>query len=162
MLGFIAYREDDLEKALDSFRKLLSLSADHVEGHYYVGMILQKQGDLRGAREAFEEALRVDPEHPGSNYNLGLLLAKEGERDPSQARFVAFRELAERRERLESLEERVRWDPNNARFYFDLGQEYSRQKRTREALQAFQRALEIDPDLAAAEVAIANLLGGGR
>ncbi len=161
MLGFLAYRLDEPEKALESFQKLLSLSADHVEGHYYVGMILQKQGNSDGAREAFEKALRVDPEHPASNYNLALLLAKKGERDQSEERLRTFRELAERRERLESLEERVRWDPNNARFYFDLGQEYSRQKRTREALQAFQRALEIDPDLAAAEVAIANLLGSG-
>jgi superkiller protein 3 len=159
MLGFVSYREDDPEKALASFRKLLELTPDHAEGRYYLGMSLQKLGDRPGAREAFEETLRIDPEHVGASYNLALLLAKEGEREESQKRLERFRELGERRERLAALEERVRWDPANAKFYLDLGQEYSRQKRTKEALQAFQRALELQPDLAAAEVAIANLLG---
>jgi tetratricopeptide (TPR) repeat protein len=159
MLGFVLYRQDRLEEALPAFRELLQRSPDHVEGLYYLGMILQKQGDFRQARESFEEALRLDPEHAAANYNLALLLGREGALEESRERLAVFRGLSERRERLESLEERVRWDPENARFFFELGQEYSRQKRNAEALQAFQRALDIEPDLAAAEVAIANLLG---
>jgi cytochrome c-type biogenesis protein CcmH/NrfG len=122
-------------------------------------MCFLKLGDRGGARQAFEETLRIDPEHASAVYNLALLLAREGEREDSQKRLEQFRELGERREQLAALEERVRWDPANAKFYLDLGQEYERQKRAKEALQAFQRALEIQPDLAAAEIAIANLLG---
>jgi tetratricopeptide (TPR) repeat protein len=159
MLGFVSYRQDDPEKALASFRKLLELEPDHAEGRYYLGMSLQKLGDREGARKAFEQVLGIDPEHVGSNYNLALLLAKGGELEESQRRRELFRQLTEGRDRLDTLEERVRWDPGNAKFYLALGQEYARLKRTKEALQAFQRALEIQPDLAAAEVAIANLLG---
>jgi tetratricopeptide (TPR) repeat protein len=158
MLGLVSYREDALDNAQDSFRRLLELSPNHAEGRYYLGMSRLKLGDRGAAREAFEETLRIDPEHVSAIYNLALLLAKEGERQESERRLAQFRELGERRQRVEALEARVRWDPGNARFHLDLGQEYSRQKRAKEALQAFQRALEIQPDLAAAEIAIANLL----
>lgn len=158
MLGLVSYREDAPEKALASFQKLVELSPDHAEGRYYLGMCLSRLGDLPGARTAFEEALRIEPDHASATYNLGLLLGKQGERERSRELLERFRELGERRERLFALEERVRWDPANARFHFELGQEYSRQMRTAEALQAFQRALEIEPDLAAAEVAIADLM----
>ncbi|HXV64130.1 MAG TPA: tetratricopeptide repeat protein, partial [Vicinamibacteria bacterium] len=141
-----------------SFQRLLLLEPRHAEAHYYVGMSHLKLGNHREAREAFEQTLLIDTDHVGANYNLGLLLAREGERDESEKRLERFRALGERRDRLQALEERVRWDPRNAKFHFELGQEYSRQKRTKEALLAFQRALEIEPDLAAAEVGIADLL----
>ena len=159
MLGLVSYREDALDQALASFRRLLELSPGHAEARYYAGMTLLKLGDRPAAREAFEETLRIDPEHVSAIYNLGLLLAREGERQESQRRLEQFRELGERRERLAALEERVRWDPGNARFHLDLGREYGRQKRPKEALQALERALEIQPDLAAAEIAIAEILG---
>jgi len=158
MLGLVSYRSDDPEGALASFQKLLELDPRHAEGNYYVGMILRKLGRDREAREAFENALRIDPNHVAANYNLALLLAKLGEHEASQKRLARFRELSESRERLEFLEERVRLNPVNARFYFDLGKEYAHQRRRREALQSFQRALELDPNLAAAEVAMTDLL----
>jgi cytochrome c-type biogenesis protein CcmH/NrfG len=122
-------------------------------------MTLLKLGDRASARGAFEETLRLDPEHVSAIYNLALLLGRDGERQESQRRLEQFRELGERRERLAALEERVRWDPGNARFHLDLGREYGRQRRPKEALQALQRALEIQPDLSAAEIAIAEILG---
>lgn len=159
MLGFVSYRQDAYEKAMESFRRLLELAPAHAEARYYLGMSLLKLGDRPGARRAFEETLRLDPDHVSANYNLALLLRREGEREESRERFERFRALTERRERLDALEERVRWDPTNAKFYFDLGREYARQKRTNEALRAFRRALELQPDFAAVEVAIADLLG---
>ena len=158
MLGFVSYRSDDPEAALASFEKLLALNPNHAEGSYYVGMILRKLGRDPEARAAFEGALRADPNHVAANYNLELLLAKLGEQEASREKLARFRELSEGRERLEFLEERVRLNPQSAAFYFELGQEYSRQRRRKEALQSFQRAIEIDPDLDAAEVAIADLL----
>ena len=162
MLGLVSYRQDDPQGALQSFRKLLEIEPDHAEGSYYVGLILQKLGERKEAREAFEHALRSDPEHVSANYNLALLLAKLGEKEESQRRLELFRELSERRERLDFLEERVRLNPTNAKYYFDLGEEHSRQGRTREALHAYQRTLEIDPNFAAADVAIKNLLSSSN
>ena len=56
------------------------------------------------------------------------------------------------------LEEQVRLNPKNPRYHLELGQEYARQNRNEEALRVLQRALEIDPNFAAAEVAITDLL----
>jgi tetratricopeptide (TPR) repeat protein len=159
MLGFVSYRENALEKARASFQRLLELDPAHAEARYYLGVCLLKLEDRAGARKAFEETLLRDPDHASANYNLALLLVRDGEEEEARKRFEQFRELGARRERLLALEERVRWDPMNAKFHFDLGQEYSRQNRTKEALQSLQRALEIEPGLSAAEVAIADLLG---
>ena len=49
--------------------------------------------------------------------------------------------------RIRDLQQTVWKNPEDARAYFNLGREYSRQQRYPEAIQAYQRAIAIEPGL---------------
>jgi tetratricopeptide (TPR) repeat protein len=136
------------QKALASFRKLIELEPEHAED--------ATPGASSSAITASEGSPRRDAclDHAERDLQPGLLLGDVSERAEKPRAIPQLGEGGEHLAALEGASAGIR----RTLVYHYLGQEYSRQKRKKEALQAFQRALEIQPELAAAEVAIAEIL----
>jgi tetratricopeptide (TPR) repeat protein len=111
------------------------------EGWYERGCDLE-DGAPDEAREAYRDALRLDPDHGGAHLNLGRLLHGAG--DPRAAELHYRLALAHRAHR-----------PLAA---FNLGVALEDQGLSDEALLAYARAIEADPELADAHHNLARLL----
>ncbi len=161
-LGVVAAREGRIEEAGARFEKVLKLRPGHVEAlmnlgnvelararprralerflqavkrepgmatiHKRMGTAHRQLRDSRAARAAYEKAVELDPEDAEAWSNLGVILAESGE-------FEAGRK---------ACETAVTVEPRYASAHNNLGLILGALGRTREALAAFRKAIELD------------------
>lgn len=72
--GRAAFERQEFPKAIESFKKILALDANHPEAHTYMGLILAQAGHADGALMAFDRALSVNPKFPLALWGKGTLL----------------------------------------------------------------------------------------
>ena len=115
-----------------------------------------------------------------ANLGIGIVAERQGRIDEAAAHYrssmrdseIAFHRLAtllskqkRYREALELYETFVQTNPNNAKLHSDMGITLFRLNRPEEALQSFERALVLDPDLKEAlgnrEAVLKSLQGEG-
>lgn len=78
-LGKLHAEDDDLDAALDCFRRAVSLSPDDADSFYGIGNVLQKMGDRAGAEAAFIRAAQLQP-----------LIRRPAARSPAAFRVLAL------------------------------------------------------------------------
>lgn len=83
--GRAAFERQEWPKAIDAFRKVLAIDANHPEAHTYMGLILAQAGHADGALLAFDRALSADANFPLALWGKGMLLYRAKE-DYSGAR----------------------------------------------------------------------------
>ena len=152
------------------------------EVEYRFGLVLLKEGKLEDARQRLERAAKLDPKYPLIGSALGLLhdslakaaapndapaAAKEFQEairlDPTRA--IYYLELAQlfldhdTAEPAELvLDNAARRFPNNAEVLRLLGLADYAQGKTQEALTAFLKAIDADPDVESAYSSLEVLL----
>src|SRR3990172_1326019 len=72
--GRAAYERQEWAKAIEAFKKTLSVDSNHPEAHTYMGLILAQAGHADGALLAFDRALAANPEFPLALWGKGMLL----------------------------------------------------------------------------------------
>jgi tetratricopeptide (TPR) repeat protein len=68
-----------IEKALEYFRKALSLASDNSEFHYCLATTLSDKNELESAIHHFKTAIRLLPHKPDYHWNFSLTLLKNGD-----------------------------------------------------------------------------------
>jgi hypothetical protein len=111
---------------------VVAKSPSNGRAYVYLGNAV-RPSDLQRATECFAAAVRLSPEIDQAHNNLGALLMRTR---PDQA--------------WAELQEALRLNPQNAEAHSNLGNLLARQQRFAEALEQYQRALEIRPDFQAA------------
>lgn len=98
--------------------------------HFRTGILLEREGRNPEAVDAYRRALDLDPTLGKAHVNLGTLLARSG--DLAAAR--------------RHLEQGVALDPLSAIGFVNLGDLCQVQGRAQDALDAYSRALAVEPD----------------
>jgi tetratricopeptide (TPR) repeat protein len=136
-----------------------------------LGNLLARQGRLQEARARFEAAVALDPSHGPARLNLGKALIAEGRADlalPHLEQAVRLRpdDPAAREalagptsgqapgDALAHYAELARLAPSPSR-YNNLGSALAASGRLREAVQAYEEALLVEPDFAEAHANLA-------
>src|SRR5262245_60883523 len=77
LLGLVAARQDDLDRAVEFFNRSLicdgsnTLTWQHLtQAHTNLGIALKAKGRLREAAEAFRNAVRLEPDSPALLYHF--------------------------------------------------------------------------------------------
>jgi tetratricopeptide (TPR) repeat protein len=109
---------------------------------YNRGTMLADAGNYAKAHEEFAAALRTDPRFVDAGYNLGVVLIAMGE--PERAVFI--------------LEQLLTARPREPLFEFAVGKAHFDAGRVSDALEHFDRAVELDPTLEDARFARAVAL----
>jgi tetratricopeptide (TPR) repeat protein len=109
---------------------------------YNRGTMLADAGNYAKAQEEFTAALRADPRFVDAGYNLGVVLLAMG--DPERA--------------VTTLEQVLKAEPAEPLYEFALGKAHFDAGRVAEALEHFDRAVELDPTLEDARFARAVAL----
>jgi tetratricopeptide (TPR) repeat protein len=149
--------------ALDGFRQLLRSQPDSAAAHILVGEALDGLDKTSEAIAEFEKAAKVSPREPNVHFGLGFLYWKSHEyekaklafetelrHDPDNAEALAYlgdteMELGNREQATSLLTRAVALKSDVRIAHIDLGVLLLQDKRYKEAVSEFQKAIKLDP-----------------
>ncbi len=76
-----AFLPDNLQKAIVSFERAISLDPNHRDAHLELGIIYGERGRLDAAEERYKQAVRIDPDYSEAHNNLGTVYARQARWD---------------------------------------------------------------------------------
>jgi tetratricopeptide (TPR) repeat protein len=169
-LGIVYQQRGDRERALVQFREAIRLQPDYVAPHVLMGSILLAMGRFREATHELETAVKLQPNDP--LVRLQLAKAYRGQEDKLGVvdQFQVLRELAPQEPEYAYQSGRayldlsawcfqriVQLQPDSARAYQALAENFRAQGRPEIALRAFQRAAQADPTLPEIHLGLAEI-----
>lgn len=184
-LALTAKQENQVERSTELLKRVVVLQPDNADAQYLLGQNLQHSGDSAAAIQHWKAAVQADPHHSQSLFNLAKSLSKI--RDPEaqqyQDRFEALQksqQIADRVSELgnfaleaanaqnwpqavEQMNEAIRLCgncPQSAHLHKNLGLFYGRTGNIGEAKKELRTALQLAPNDADAQNALAMLEGG--
>ena len=132
----------NLQAALSETTEAVRLAPQSAVAHFYRGRVLYDLGGSREARPEFEAACRLDSKMPEPRYFLALIEKQDG----NDARAADL------------LQTTVALQPGNAMAWYMLGQSLEKISRAPEALNAWRKAIEVDPNFTQALISLARAL----
>lgn len=168
LLGLIAYRRSQYDRALSLIAKAIQRRATQPLYFYNQGLVHQALGQLHEAERSYRRALSLKADYVEALGNLGNVLREKGELDAAAA--VLEKALTLKPDYAEAynsygvvLRERGKWDqaktayeraislnPRNAEAHCNLGMILFERERIDEAEDQFQRAVSVKPHYAKA------------
>ena len=135
-LGYAYTALHKYEEAIAAYRKAVELEPDLFEARLNLGILLFQRDNPQGALEHLEKAATLRPDYLRAQLYYGWALARTGQTERAEKQYKAV----------------LRLDQKPANTHCDLGQLYLQEKRYQEALESFQKAYELDPGLARAQM----------
>ncbi|MBE9039621.1 tetratricopeptide repeat protein [Oscillatoriales cyanobacterium LEGE 11467] len=130
-LGNALSEEDRIDEAVDAYRQALKRKSELPQIHVKLGELLEKRGQFGVAVEYFHQALMLKPEW-GAQIQMKLASARA--------------QLGQLDEAVTHYETALRIDPNIAEAYQKLGDIFQQKGSSKEALEYFRKANNLQPD----------------
>ena len=127
--------------AADCFRRATELLPRAMKFHYLLGIALEEAGEPVEARKAFRRCIELDDKYPAAYVNLGHLLMDV---DVIEARNM--------------FEAAIRLDPTDSIATWGIGRCAQLEKRDDDAIAAYRKAIELQPNYRDAHLHLAGLL----
>jgi len=118
-----------LDAAIAEYQKLIPLDPKSVENHMLLGQLFSAKGQGKKAEAEFEAARAIEPSSEEVVLNLARLYAENADA-ASQIKLIESIPAADRSSRMEAV----------------LGNAYEQDKKLKEAIAAYRRAIELEPD----------------
>jgi len=128
-LGMLAFDQRDFATASEELRLCTAMAPEFADGWAHLSDLQSKQGDVAGADRTLAEGLRECPQSP----SLHLMRARR------------MRDTGRTGEAIVEFETSIRYRPNEADAYIELGTYLLDLGREAEAIRRFRRALEVEP-----------------
>jgi len=129
-LGLIYYRRGDFAKAEQELRVALTLEERSVPTHYRLADVYRATKNYTKAAEHYRRVLEINPSYVWASNGLGMALAMKGKNEEALA---AFRDV-------------VRIESEMAPGYLNLAIHLERMQRFAEALEAYQRFMDLSSE----------------
>lgn len=117
-----------LDQAIDEYEKIVSLEPKDVEDRMVLGQLYTVKHEPKKAEEQFKTAQDIEPDSEDVILNLTRLYGESGDM-----------------ERAAKVIEDVPESDRTSKMEFALGAAYDQLKRPKDAIAAYQRALDIEP-----------------
>ncbi len=134
-------QDDVLKLAIAEYEKIVSLEPDSIQDRLMLGQLYSFAHDSAQAEAQFAAAEKIDPGSEDTALDLARLYTEQGD----TARAIKV---------LSSLPE----DDKTSKTEFVLGASYERLKDTKQAIEAYKKALDLEPDNLDTERALARAL----
>jgi tetratricopeptide (TPR) repeat protein len=119
---------DALDQAIAEFEKIVNLEPTSVEERLVLGQLYHVKHDEKKAEEQFKAALTLDPDTEDAVLNLARLYSEKGDVD-HEAKVLESVPVDHRTPKMEDA----------------LGTAYEQLKKPKDAIAAFQRAVDMEP-----------------
>lgn len=130
-----------LELAINEYKQISTLDPTDIQSHLVLGQLYTVNHDSDLAQKEFEAAQKIDPNSEDVALNLARLYGESGNV----------------RKAIDTLKA-VPEDDRTAKLAFALGAGYDQIKDTKDAVAAYQQAVDMDPDNLDAKRALAQAL----
>lgn len=147
-LGFGYLRESNMRGARLYLQKALTLDPSSAAAHGGMALLYQYEKEFKLAEEHYLKAMKYDPSHTSTRNNYGVFLAQMGQYQK------AYEQFAIAAKDFEYL--------GRANTYLSLGQMASHMGQSGKAVEAWQKSIVIDPDLARAYFELATQYFGSN
>ena len=138
--------QDVLKLAIDQYEQIVKLDPKSVEDHLLLGRLYRLNNELLKSENEFKAAVQIQPDSEEAVTTLAYLYNEEG--DSSHALQV-----------LNTVPEKAR----TAKLYSALGYTYEQQKDYKQAVEAYKKSTDLDPDnLDAVRGLAQNLMNDGQ
>ncbi len=136
------FQRGNVEEAIETFSQLLQTRDDFADVHYMVGVMLERKGEMDLAAESLRKAIRLNPCYAEALLALASICERLGD-------FERSRELAERAAMVSrgapgALDATTRGKLANLQA--GMGDAYAEAGESREAIEAYRKALDRCPD----------------
>ena len=81
ILGASAAQVKMYDKAVEAFKKSISLKPHNIDAYNNLGVALKNLGKLDEALEAYKKVISINPNYVDAYYNLGNILSDQGDFD---------------------------------------------------------------------------------
>jgi tetratricopeptide (TPR) repeat protein len=130
-----------LDLAISEYKQISALDPTDIQSHLVLGQLYTVNHESQQAQQEFEAAQKIDPNSEDVALNLARLYGESGD-------------LKRAIETLKAVPE----DDRSAKLSFALGAGYDQMKDTKDAVTAYQQAVDMDPDNLDAKRALAQAL----
>jgi protein O-GlcNAc transferase len=134
LLAELETRQENPEKAIQLYSRLINLRPDFAPAYYKSGNLLRKLGQLEAALESYNRAIALDPLYANAFCNRGVVLGLLHRLDDAVA----------------SYEQAIALNPADALAFYNRGDALRELKRFSEALASYDRAIAVMPNYAEA------------
>jgi tetratricopeptide (TPR) repeat protein len=130
------YRDDQDEKAAETFAEVIKLDPELAEAHFRLGLAYDAVGKEQEAEGAYKKAIEVYKKHldetkdAETHYNMGQ----------------AYAGLHLYTEAVREYRQATKLKDDDADIFYDLGTALTKLAQYDEAVSAFSKSLEIDPE----------------
>ena len=128
-----------LKLAIDEYVKIVQLEPNSTENRLLLGRLYSLNHDSTHAEEQFKAAQKLDPDSEDVVLNIAGLYSEQGDYKRAIQMLTALPD-----------------DDQTAKTLYALGQTYDQQKDTKNALIAYQKAFDLEPDNLDVERALAQ------
>jgi tetratricopeptide (TPR) repeat protein len=174
-LGMLAAQRGNSDEAVQDFLQSIEIRPNYFTAHMNLGNLYRRQRAFDKAHDSLSSALSLRPDDPDIQYSLGMLFAQQGELDQAAQyleRAIALRPgypealnnlgvLRVRQKNLPKAEEAFRTAMTSApaydQSYLNLARLYAMQNDSQRAREVLQQLLQLQPDNASAQQAMAVL-----
>ncbi|MFO0946027.1 MAG: tetratricopeptide repeat protein [Planctomycetota bacterium] len=119
------------------FERTLALTEKNHLAHNNLGIYYKDTGKPEKSLEQFNLALAIEPNLPKVHNNIGLLLIEQGKFDEAITKLQGALEIVKKN--VGDSRDSV------SRIYTNLGVAHYRKKQINEAIEAYEKAIELDP-----------------
>ena len=157
--------QGDLTHAIQFYERVLVLDPKHPKAHNNLAIALQSQGNMPAAVEHFRTQLELSPSSARARYNLATALTGAGEKDEALAHLTraleidptlkpakyALADLLLTQTRFAEAQncyaDLLSTDPDDATAHFGKARAHLALGEERIAIESFEHALSLDPEL---------------
>jgi tetratricopeptide (TPR) repeat protein len=127
----VAFKDVDLEAALDCYDRALAIQPKKVEAWDSKGIVLKRVGRVEDALKCYEHALSINPEYYQAWYNKGVALGGLGYYEAAIACF----------------EQAVFCNPQYAKAFYNLACVYALEGSSEQSLCNLKKSIQLCPNL---------------
>ena len=175
-LGIIFESEQDVDKAIECYKKGLDMTPDDAKAHAYLAKALTKKGLREEALQHFQKDLELASHLSRPHVNMGVVMAgkndmesaatffaKALEIEPKSAKInydfgVVLEKHGDREGAVRRYSRALEIDPDHVQAHNNLGVVLANSGKTDEAIERFEKTVELDPSLIRTQANLAALL----
>ena len=141
ILGAVLAAQNQLEKALISYKQSIKINPNFFQAHNNLGVCLFRLDKIEEAILSYQKSLEIQPEQADANNNLG----------------IAFGELGNYDKSLEFFKKAIKINSNHADAHNSIGTEFKRLKDYKKAVNHYREAIKINPNFVEAYSNLGNV-----
>jgi protein O-GlcNAc transferase len=141
-LGIVLEKLEQVDDAVENYRKALAIRARFPEAHNNLGLALLALGHLDEVLKHFRKAVEIDGRYAMAHLNLGVVLS----------------ELRQMNEAASHYRKAIDLNPQLPEAHNDLGNVLQELERLDDAISCFRKAIEVRPEFADAYSNLGNAL----